>query len=268
MTILNSAMPPTDFPPQEYQRLIEKYLALSQENDRLVKAIRSGNQVDIDHIRQVIQTDFPLYARLQDYFSRLRAGDSGPVDQTPFVPEDPVLGSGGVPSLSIDVNMEGDSQMQLASEYDPDAMSMFSSAGTSVSGGRTPAVPHQGPFGIRFSDFPPRVISQMLSTHTDVATSSCRCPSCSSSHVYPHRSFVASWRGLFTWAGFEHASRAKKFMKVPMIGLGATNGKNMYAEKNLPGRNPRMRPNNPNCQTSAYMAAEYGPPPIRNEARE
>ena len=242
MTILNSIVPPTDFSPQG-QRLIEKYLTLSQENDRLVKAIRSRNQVDIDHVRQVIQTDFPLYARLQDYFSRLRARDLDSVDQTPFVHEDPVLGGGGVPLHSVDVSMEGGSQMQLASEYDIDTMSMFSGAEASAFAERTPTVPNQGPFGVRFSDFPPRVISQMLSARMDATASSCRCPSCSLFCVYPHCSFVASWRGLFTWAGFEHASRAKKFMKVPMIGLSATNGKDLYAEKNPQGRNPHMHPN-------------------------
>ena len=268
MTILNSTTPPTDFSPQEYQRLIEKYLALSQENDRLVKTIRSGNQVDIDYVRQVIQTDFPLYARLQDYFGRLRARDSKSVDQTPFVPEDPVLGGDGAPSRSVDVNMEGDSEMQLASECGLDTMSMSSGTEASAFFKRTPAIPNQGPFGIRFSDFPPRVISQMLSTHMDITASSCRCPSCSSFRVYPHRPSTASWRGLFTWAGFEHASRAKKFMKVPMIGLSATNGKDLYAEKNPPGRNPHMHSNDQNPQTSAYMATEYGPPPVRNQARE
>ena len=169
--ILNSTTLFADFSPQEYRRLIEKYLVLSQENDRLVKAIRSGNQVDVDHVRRVLQTDFPLYVRLQDYFNRLRAGDPKSVDQTPFVPEDPTL---GVPSRSVDVNVEGDSEMQLASEFDPDAMSMFSGTQASAFAERPFAVPHQGPFGIRFSDFPPRVVSQMLSTHTDVTASSCR----------------------------------------------------------------------------------------------
>ena len=231
MAILNSTTPPADFSPHEYQRLIEKYLTLSQENDQLVKAIRSGNQTNIDHIRQVLRTDFPLYARLQDYFSRLRARDPKSVDQTPFVPEDPVLGGGEVLSRSVDVNMEGVFEMQLASERDLDSMSIFSSAETSVFAERPPAIPNQGPFGIRFSDFPPRVISQMLSTHTDVTASSCRCLSRVSLRVYPYRLFVASWRGLFTWAGFEHASRAKKFMRLPMIGLSATNGKDLYVEK-------------------------------------
>lgn len=172
MAILNSTAPPADFSPQEYQCLIGKYLALSQENDRLVRAIRSGNQVDIDHIRQVLQTDFPLYVQLQDYFSRLRAEDLGSVVQTSFVPEDPVLGSRGAvrPSL-VDANVEGDSEMHLASECDPDAMSMFSSTEAGAFAERPPVVPNQGPFGIRFSDFPPRVISQMLSAHTDVAAS-------------------------------------------------------------------------------------------------
>lgn len=232
MAVLGFTTPPADFSPQEYQRLIEKYLTLSQENDRLVKVIRSGDQVDIDHVRHAIQTGFPLYAQLQDYFSRLRAKDSKSVDQTPFIPEDPVSGGGGVPSRSLDVNMEGGSEMQLASEYDLGGMSMFSGTEASTFAERTPATPNQGPFGIRFSDFPPRVISQMLSTHTDVTASSCKCSSRSSLRVCPHRSFVASWRGLFTWAGFEHASRAKKFMKVPMIGLSATNGKDLYAERN------------------------------------
>ena len=173
MIILSSTTPPTDFSPQEYRRLIEKYLALSQGNDQLIKSIRSGYQVNIDHVRQVIQTDFPLYARLQDYFSRQRARDSKSVDQTPFVPENPVLGGGEVPSRSVDVNMEGGSEMQLASEYDLGAVSMFSGTEPSAFAEGTPAVPDQGPFGIRFSDFPPRVISQMLSIQMDVAASSC-----------------------------------------------------------------------------------------------
>lgn len=177
MTILSSTTPPTDFSPLEYRRLIEKYLTLSQENDRLVKAIRSGYQVDIDHIRQVIQTDFPLYARLQDYFSRQRARNSKSVDQTPFVPENLVLGGAGVLSRSVDVNMEGGPEMQLASEYDLGAMSVFSGTEASAFAEGTVAVPaDRGPFGIRFSDFPPRVISQMLSTQADIAASSCRCP--------------------------------------------------------------------------------------------
>jgi len=53
-----------------------------------------------------------------------------------------------------------------------------------------------------------------------------------------------------------------------MIGLSATNGKDLYADKNPSGRNPHMHPNNPNPQTNAYMATEYDPPPIRDEARE
>ncbi|KAF9648103.1 hypothetical protein BDM02DRAFT_2351326 [Thelephora ganbajun] len=211
MAILNSTTPPIDFSPQEYQQLIEKYLILGQENDRLVNTIRSGSQVDLDHIKQVLQTDFPLYARLQDYFSRLRAGDSKSVDQTSFVPEDPVYGGGRVLSHSVDVNVERDPEMQLASECDPEAMSMFFGTEGSTFTERPPAVPNQGPFGIRFSDFPPRVISQMLSIQTDVAAPS------------------SSWQGSFTWAGFEHASRAKKFMRVPMIGLSATNGKDLRA---------------------------------------
>lgn len=232
MAILNSTTPPTDFSPQEYQRLIEKYLALSKENDRLVKAIRSGNQVDIDHVRQVLQTDFPLYVRLQDYFSRLRDEDRKLVDQTSFFPDDPVLGGGvGVPPHSVDVNIvEGDSEMQLASESDPDAMSMFFGAEASTITKRPPADPNQGPFGIRFSDYPPRVISQMLSTHTDIAAASCRLFPSIIPCIQPHRPLVASWRGLFTWAGFEHVSRAKKFMKVPMLGLSVTNGRDLYAE--------------------------------------
>ena len=174
MAVLNSATPPTDFSPQDYQRLIEKYLVLSKENDRLVKAIRSGDQVDINHVRQVLQTDFPLYVRLQDYFSRLRDKDLKSVDQTSFVLDDPALGDVGVPSRSIDLGMDGYPEMQLVSESDPDAMSMFTGTGASASTESPPAVPNQGPFGIRFSDYPPRVISQMLSTHTDIAASSCR----------------------------------------------------------------------------------------------
>jgi len=174
MAILGSTTPPADFSPQEYQRLIEKYLSLSQENDRLVKAIRSGNQVDIDHIKKALQTDFPLYVQLHDYFSRLRAGDLNSVNQPTFVLHDPASGGVGVPSRSIDVDMERDSEMQLASECDPDAMSMFSGTGASAFAERPHAVSNQGPFGIQFSDYPPRVISQMLSTHADVTASSCR----------------------------------------------------------------------------------------------
>lgn len=180
--VLVSATPPADFSPQEYQLLIEKYLTLSQENDRFVKAIRSGNQVDIDHVRRVLQTDFPLFVRLQDYFSRLRTGGLKSVGRAPFVSEDPAFGDGGIPSRSVDVNMEGDSEMKLASEYDLGAVSTFSGTETSVFTERPSTVPSQGPFGIRFSNFPPRVISQMLSTHTDVAVSSCRSP--------PHFSFA------------------------------------------------------------------------------
>ena len=176
MAILNSPTPPTDFSPQEYQRLIEKHLALSQQNDRLVRMIRAGARVDIDYVRQALQTDFPLYARLQDYFSRLRAGDSSSVDQTPLLSDHPDLGGIGGPPCSVDVNMDGGSEMQLASEHDPDAMSMFLGTGTSVFTERSHAVSNQGPFGIRFSDFPPRVISQMLSTKTDVTAPSCMCP--------------------------------------------------------------------------------------------
>ena len=176
VAILSSKILPADFSPQEYQYLIERYLVLSQENDRLVKAIRSGNQVDIDHIRQVLQTDFPLFVRLQDYFSRLRAVGSKSVEQIPFVPEDPILGDGGIPSRSVGVNMGEDSEMELASDHGLCAMSMFSGMETSAFAERPPAVPSQGPFGIQFSEFPPRVISQMLSTHTDVAASRCRYP--------------------------------------------------------------------------------------------
>ena len=224
-------MPPADFSTQEYQRLIDKYLALGRENDRLVREIRSGNQVDIGHIKQVLQTDFPLFARLQDYFSRLCTGDLKPVDQAAFVPEDPASRSSGTPSRSVDMNMEGVSEMQLESDHDLGAMSMFSRTEASAFAGKLPTVPNQGPFGIRFSDFPPRVISQMLSTHTDITASNCRCCSCISISVYPHHSSIASWRGSFTWAGFEHVSRAKKFMKVPMIGLNVTDGKDLYAKK-------------------------------------
>jgi len=168
---------------------------------------------------------------LQDYFVRLRAADSKLVEQSSFVPEDPVLGDDGIPSRSVDVDMGGDPKMKLASECDLGTMSMFSGTGTGVFAERPPAVPNQGPFGIRFSDLPPRVISQMLSTHTDVVISSCRYPLCISLRAYAYCSFVASWRGLFTWAGFEHSSRAKKFMRVPMVGLSATNGKDLYVEQ-------------------------------------
>jgi len=267
MAILNSTAPPTDFSPHEYQCLIEKYLALSQGNDRLVKAIRSGNQIDIDHIRQVLQTDFPLYVRLQDYFSRLRAGDLGSVVQTSFVPDDPILEDRGVRSRPVDVNTRGDSEMHIVPEHDPDAMSMFSSTEVGAFVGRPPIVPNQGPFGIRFSDFPPRVISQMLSAHMDVVASSGGWSSCISPYVFPHRSFVASWRGLFTWAGFGHASRAKRFTRVPMIGLGVTSGKDLYA-KNNPHDEVHTHPNYLRPQTNTYMAAGYDPPPIRNKARE
>ena len=266
MAVLNSATPPTDFSPQDYQRLIEKYLVLSKENDRLVKAIRSGDQVDINHVRQVLQTDFPLYVRLQDYFSRLRDKDLKSVDQTSFVLDDPALGDVGVPSRSIDLGMDGYPEMQLVSESDPDAMSMFTGTGASASTESPPAVPNQGPFGIRFSDYPPRVISQMLSTHTDVAASSCRWFPSIIPRTLSHCSLVASWRGSFTWAGFEHDSRAKKFMRVPMIGLNATNGKDLCAKRHRYHENPHL--NNPLPQMRAYMATEHGPPPIGSQASE
>jgi len=229
--VLNSTAPPPDFTIQEYQHLIEKYLVLSRDNDRLVKEIRSGNQVDIDQVRQAIRTDFPLYVRLQDYFSRSRAGDLELVEQTPFIADDPVLGDIRALSRSIDVNMEGGSEMQLALESDPEVSSMFFGPEASVLAERPPAAPNQGPFGIRFSDYPPRVISQMLSTHTDVTASNCGWFLSIAIRIYPHHSLVASWRGLFTWAGFEHASRAKKFMRVPMLGLCAVGGKDLYAGK-------------------------------------
>ena len=173
MAILNSTMPSTDFSSQEYQRLIEKYLTLSQQNDRLIQAIRTGTQVDIDHVRQALQTGFPLYVRLQDYFSRLRAGDFKSVDETPPIADGPVLGGTEEPSCSVDASMEGGSEMQLASGHNPDAMSMFFGTAASALVEKLPAVSNQGPFGIRFSDFPPRVISQVLTTQTDVAASSC-----------------------------------------------------------------------------------------------
>lgn len=232
MAILNSTTPPTDFSPQEYQRLVEKYLTLSQQNDRLVRAIRAGTQVDIDRIRQALRTDFPLYARLQDYFSRLRARDLKSVDQIPVTSGHPVLGAIVGPSYPVDANMEGDAEMQLTSEHDPGAMSMFSDTTASVFAERSPAVPNRGPFAIRFSDFPPRVISQVLSAQSDVAASSCMC-SLNSLSAYTHCSFLASWRGLFKWSGFEHVSRAKKFMRVPMIGMSATNGKDLYVRVTL-----------------------------------
>ena len=227
--ILNSQAPPTDFSPEEHQRLAEKYLALSQENDRLVKAIRAGTRVDVEYMKQVFQTDFPLYVQLQDYFTRLRARESKSVGQSSSGPDDIVLGSTGGLTHSIDVNINGDSEMQLAPEGDHNAMSMFSSASESVFAERSPTVPNHGPFGIRFSDFPPRVISQMLSMHTGVAASSCRC-SYTSLSPYTHGSFIASWRGTFKWAGFEHVSRARKFMSVPMIGMSSSNGKDLYAK--------------------------------------
>ena len=228
MAILNSTTPQTDFSPQDYQRLIEKYLYLSQENDRFVKTVRAGTQVDINYIRYVLQTDFPLHARLHDYFSRLRAGCSNSVDQFSF---DPRLGGNEGASRSVDVNMEGNSEMKLASECDPDAMSIFSSTTASVfAEGPHAAVSDQGPFGIRFSDFPPRVISQMLSTHMGGSTSGCGCFHCFLG-AYTHPSPAASWRGMFKWAGFEHASRNKKFMIVPMIGLSVTNGKDLYEKQ-------------------------------------
>lgn len=231
MAVLNSTTPPTDFSPQEYQHLIEKYLALSKENDRLVKAIRSGNQTDIDHVRKALQTDFPLYVRLQDYFSRLRDRDLKPVDQTSLVLDDLVLEGVGPPSLSIDVGMEGGSEMQLVSESGPDAMSTFIGMGESAFTEEPPTVSSQGPFGIRFSDYPPRVISQMLTTHTDVVASGCVWFPFTETRIFAHRSLIAAWRGLFTWAGFEHASRAKKFMRVPMLGLNAANEKDLYVKK-------------------------------------
>lgn len=228
MAVLNSTAPPQDFSAQEYQYLIEKYLALSRDNDQVVQAIRSGNQVDIDQVRRVIRTDFPLYVRLQDYFSRLRAGDLE--SETPFILDEPALGDIGVLSRSIDVNMEGDSEMQLASESDPEVSSMFLGTEASAFTERTPAVLNQGPFGIRFSDYPPRVISQMLSTHIDAAASSCGWFPSILHCINPHHSPIASWHGLFTWAGFEHVSRAKKFMRVPMLGLCATGGKDLYVK--------------------------------------
>lgn len=213
---------------------MEKYLTLSQENDRLVKAIRSGNQVDISHLRQVLQTDFPLFARLQDYFSRLRAEDPQLVDRVTLIPEDPAPGDSRELSGFVNVNMEGDSKMQLESDHGLGAMSMFARAETSAFAERPPTAPNQGPFGIRFSDFPPRVISQMLSAHTNITASNCGSGFCILFNVYPHRLPVASWQGSFTWAGFEHVSRTKKFMRIPMIGLNATNGKDLYAAEKRP----------------------------------
>ena len=186
VAILNSTAPPTDFSLQEYQRLIEKYLAVGKENDRLVRTIRSGNKVDIDHVIRVLQTDFPLYARLQDYFSRLRSRDLKSVDQTPLVLDDSALEDVGVPSCSIDADVEEGPEMRLVSEYDPGAMSVFFGAAQSAFAERPPTVPDQGPFGVRFSDYPPRVISQMLSTQTDVAASYCRWSPRVLFHVYPH----------------------------------------------------------------------------------
>lgn len=137
--------------------------------------IKAGTQVDIGYIRQALQTDYPLYARLQDYFSRLQAGDLKSVDHTHFVFDDPISqGDIREPPCSVDASLEGGSEMTLASEHDPEAMSMFFGAATSAFAEKSPAVSDQGPFGIRFSDFPPRVISQMLSIQTDVAASSCR----------------------------------------------------------------------------------------------
>lgn len=237
MAIINSAAPLIDFPPQEYQRLIEKYLDLSKQNDQLVKAIRSGDQVDIDHVRHVLQTDFPLFARLQDYFSRLRVEGLKSVEQTFLISDDPVSAGIGIPSRSIDVGMEGRSEMQLVSEFDPGAMSAFLSMAGSAFTERPSAVPNQGPFGIQFSDYPPRVISQMLLTYTDVVASSCKWFPPITLRACPHYYLVAPWRGLFTWAGFERASRAKKFMRVPMVGLNAAGGKDLYAKKKLPQRN-------------------------------
>lgn len=234
MAILNTTTPPTDFSPQEYQRLIEKYLTLSQKNDQLIRMIRGGTQLNVDYLRQVLQTDFPLYVRLQGYFSRLRARELKSVDETPFISDGPFPEGIGEPPCSIDANMEEGSEMQLVSERsDPYALSMFLDTTASAFAERSPAVSNQGPFGIRFSDFPPRVISQMLSTQTNVAASSCR-GSRHSNNVYTHPLHLASWRGLFKWAGFEHASRAKKFMRVPMIGMSATNGIDLYAKDTPP----------------------------------
>ena len=174
MEFLNSATPPIDFSPQEYQRLIQKYLAVSQRNDRLVRTIRTGTPPDLQCVRQALQTDFPLYAQLQDYFSRMRTRGLEAADLTPFTFDDPVLGSVGDPLPPVDVNMEGGSEMQLASEHDPDTMSSFFGSAVSVFTERPPVVSNEGPFGIRFSDFPPRVISQMRSIQSDVAASSCR----------------------------------------------------------------------------------------------
>lgn len=252
--------PPTDFSQQAYQLLIKKYLSLSQQNDRLVKLIRAGTQVDFDYLRQTIQTDFPLYVRLQDYFSRLRNGGLRPVDQPPSISGGPVFEGTGEPPCSVDAGMEGDSEMRLAS--DPDVMSMFFGTTASASIGKSPTNSDRGPFGVRFSDFPPRVISQMLSTQSDVAASSCAC-SRNLLGTHAHRSSLASWRGLFKWAGFEPASRAKKFMMVPMIGMSATNGKDLYVKDN-----PHTHPNHLFLQACTYMATEHDSPPIGNEAGE
>jgi hypothetical protein len=172
--ILNSPTPPADFSPQEYQRLVEKYLTLSHENDRLVRAIRARDKVDLEYLRKVLQTDFPLYLQLQEYFNRLRGENSKSVDQAPFVFDDPTSGGSGKLSCPVDVDMERGTEMQLTSECNPNVMSVFSGTAASVFAERPPIVSNQGPFGIQFSEFPPRVISQMLSTHTDGAASSCR----------------------------------------------------------------------------------------------
>lgn len=139
-----------------------------------MKAIRAGIHVGTDYIIQALETDFPLYARLEDYFSRLRARD---VEHGSVVPKDPIFGSSGKPLHLGSVDMQGNSGLRLASESDLDTMSMFSGTAASVFTKQQPDVLNQdlGPFGIRPSDFPPRVISQMLSTHSGVTASSCTC---------------------------------------------------------------------------------------------
>ena len=243
MAILNSTPQPTDFSTQEYQHLIEKYLTLSRENDQLVKAIRSGNQVDIDQVRRVIQTDFPLYVRLQDYFSRLRAEDLESVDQIPFAPDDHVLGSIGVPSRSIDVGMEGDSEMQLVSESDVDVTSMFFGAEGGALTKRPPAVPNQEPFGIRFSDYPPRVISQMLSTHTDVAASSCRWFPSIALHISPHHS-------LSLMAGVIHVGWFRACQPSEEIHEGTNVGSGCRWERSVRQRSCRKLPVHPKIHSN------------------
>ena len=53
-----------------------------------------------------------------------------------------------------------------------------------------------------------------------------------------------------------------------MIGINATNGKDLYAKDNPPQLYQHAHPDHLRLQTRTYMATEHDPPPIRNKAGE